>query len=98
MVDATWDLPLEKAGFPVNLHWDGISDTLPAVTPLPVIPPGSTNGIQVSEIVHRSAGERVKCYGEMRGRYTSAQEKAREEFDREFNLWLEEVRLRYPAA
>lgn len=31
LVDATWDLPLKDAGFPVNHPWDGISDTIPAV-------------------------------------------------------------------
>ncbi|NMB80131.1 MAG: transglutaminase domain-containing protein, partial [Methanomicrobiales archaeon] len=34
LVDATWDLPLGRAGFPVNEHWDGQSDTLCAVKPL----------------------------------------------------------------
>jgi hypothetical protein len=34
LVDATWDLPLERAGFPVNHTWDGRSDTLLAVHPV----------------------------------------------------------------
>lgn len=34
LVDATWDLPLEIGGFPVNLTWDGISDTRLAVHPV----------------------------------------------------------------
>ena len=34
LVDATWDPPLGKAGFPVNLEWDGESDTINAVKPL----------------------------------------------------------------
>jgi hypothetical protein len=34
LVDATWDLPLKRAGFPVNEHWNGLSDTLCAVKPL----------------------------------------------------------------
>ncbi len=34
LVDATWDIPLSKAGFPVNESWDGISNTLNAVKPL----------------------------------------------------------------
>nr|WP_321350185.1 hypothetical protein [uncultured Methanoregula sp.] len=33
-VDATWDRPLARAGFPVNEHWDGRSDTRCAVKPL----------------------------------------------------------------
>lgn len=31
LLDATWDPPLGKAGFPVNDPWDGISGTVPAV-------------------------------------------------------------------
>lgn len=27
-VDCTWDLALEKVGFPITKNWDGISDTL----------------------------------------------------------------------
>lgn len=34
LVDATWDLPLARGGFPVNDTWDGWSDTLCAVKPL----------------------------------------------------------------
>jgi hypothetical protein len=34
LVDATWDPPLAKAGFPVNEHWDGHADTRCAVKPL----------------------------------------------------------------
>ena len=34
LVDATWDLPLARAGFPVNEHWDGHSETKCAVKTL----------------------------------------------------------------
>jgi hypothetical protein len=34
LVDATWDLPLSRGGFPVNERWDGLADTLCAVKPL----------------------------------------------------------------
>lgn len=34
LVDATWDPPLAGGGFPVNEHWDGISETRCAVKPL----------------------------------------------------------------
>jgi hypothetical protein len=34
LVDATWDRPLQHAGFPVNLHWDGSSEMRCAVRPL----------------------------------------------------------------
>jgi len=33
LVDATLDLPLQKAGFTVNAGWDGKSDMLLPVTP-----------------------------------------------------------------
>jgi hypothetical protein len=33
LVDATLDLPLQKAGMTVNVNWDGVSDTLLPVTP-----------------------------------------------------------------
>ena len=38
LVDATWDPPLRQAGFPVNEHWDGQTDTLCAVKPLLCLP------------------------------------------------------------
>jgi len=34
LVDATWDRPLGRAGFPVNDHWDGYSEMRCAVKPL----------------------------------------------------------------
>lgn len=34
LVDATWDRPLAKAGFPVNDQWDGYSEMRCAVKPL----------------------------------------------------------------
>jgi hypothetical protein len=34
LVDATWDPPLSRVGFPVNEHWDGFADTKCAVRPL----------------------------------------------------------------
>ncbi|OPY42164.1 MAG: Transglutaminase-like superfamily protein [Methanoregulaceae archaeon PtaU1.Bin222] len=34
LVDATWDPPLAKGGFPINEHWDGYSETRCAVKPL----------------------------------------------------------------
>jgi hypothetical protein len=34
LVDATWDCPLGRAGFPVNDHWDGYSEMKCAVKPL----------------------------------------------------------------
>lgn len=36
-VDATWDLPLAKLGFPVTKNWNGSSDTLLGVNPINII-------------------------------------------------------------
>ncbi len=44
LVDATLDLPLQKADFPVNLDWDGKSATI-----LPIIPCGEEEWYHPSE-------------------------------------------------
>lgn len=36
-VDATWDLPLAKLGFPVTINWDGNSNTLLGVNPINIV-------------------------------------------------------------
>ena len=78
-LDATWDPPLERAGFPVNLKWDGCSDTLNAVKP-------------IEKIVHDSAGERDEYAREMEAGYSVAESEAYARFVREFNAWLDRVR------
>lgn len=95
LVDATWDPPLAIAGFPVNIHWNGRSDTLPAVSPSPAVPPGSETGSPVSIIIHESTEERLRLYTRMIKSYTSADIAARTEFGRELNQWLDEVRNKY---
>lgn len=57
MVDATWDPPLERADFPVNMTWDGRSDTLNAVKP-------------IDRIVHESAAERDEYARAMEAAYS----------------------------
>jgi hypothetical protein len=79
MVDATWDPPLERAGFPVNLKWDGCGDTLNAVKP-------------IEKIVHDSAGERDEYAREMEAGYSVAGSEAYTRFVKEFNAWLARVR------
>ncbi|MDD4879222.1 MAG: hypothetical protein PHR22_02045 [Candidatus Omnitrophica bacterium] len=79
LVDATWDPPLKKAGFPVNESWDGVSDTKNAVTP-------------VSEVLHDTIEERVQYDTGLRGRYTEEQKAAYAEFVGKLNAWLEELR------
>ncbi|MFA6355553.1 MAG: hypothetical protein WCY23_00425 [Candidatus Omnitrophota bacterium] len=79
LVDATWDLPLKKAGFPVNEDWDGISDTKNAVTP-------------VNEVLHDTIEERVKYDVALRSRNTEEQRAAYAEFAEKLNEWLEVIR------
>lgn len=79
LVDATWDLPLRKVGFPVNEKWDGESGTINAVTP-------------IQEIIHESAEDRVKFEKERQGRYTDAEKAVYAEFIDKLNRWLESVR------
>jgi len=80
LVDATWDLPLKRLGFPVNESWDGESHTLNAVKP-------------EEEIIHENDGERVE-YARARGwRLLTEKEKvlSRRFYD-ELNKWLQEAR------
>lgn len=79
LVDATWDPPLKKAGFPVNEKWDGKSDTVNAVNP-------------IKEIIHESAEERVQFEKERHSRYTDAEKAIYAEFINKLNSWLETVR------
>ncbi|ADN35023.1 conserved hypothetical protein [Methanolacinia petrolearia DSM 11571] len=90
LVDATWDIPLAAAGFPVNKEWDGLSDTLLGVVPTLVIPPEEEES--VSEIVHESADERPELHRKVRRQYTPEDFARRKEFDEEFGLWLDEIR------
>ena len=52
ILDATWDLPLRSAGFPVNNSWDGRSETLQAVTG---IAPSDRNRIRSAGLDARNA-------------------------------------------
>ena len=79
LVDATYDLPLKKAGFPVNEKWDGESDTVNAVN-------------SIKEIIHESAEDRFKFEAECRGRYTGAEKAAYAQFIGKLNAWLETLR------
>ncbi|HPN66005.1 MAG TPA: hypothetical protein PLV09_01140, partial [Candidatus Omnitrophota bacterium] len=79
LVDATWDLPLKKAGFPVNEDWDGVSDTKNAVTP-------------INEVLNETIEERVKYDAAVRSRHTDEQKAAYAEFAGKLNKWLEVIR------
>jgi transglutaminase-like putative cysteine protease len=79
LVDATWDLPLKKAGYPVNESWDGISDTINAVKPL-------------QEIVHASAVERDDYTSRIKGAFTEEETAAMEAFFAALNSWCRQLR------
>lgn len=80
LVDATWDPPLRRLGFPVNDSWGGESHTLNAVKP-------------EEEIIHESDGERVK-YVKARGwgLLTQKEKVLSMKFFEAFNKWLQEAR------
>jgi len=80
-VDATYDLPLAKAGFPVTENWDGVSPTRNAVNP-------------IEEILHDTPAERVRYENEKKLHHTEAQKAAAVEFIGKLNAWLESVRGR----
>ena len=59
LVDATLDLPLQKAGFQVNANWDGKSDTT-----LPVTPCGEEEYYSESEarLMHTVLDDRFRAF------------------------------------
>lgn len=79
LVDATWDAPLGKAGLPVNLKWDGRSNTINAVKPL-------------AEHVCGTAEETEALLKEKNSLYSISEKLALARFSSDLNKWLEEVR------
>ena len=64
LVDATWDPPLAKAGFPVNDHWDGYSETRCAVKPLTLQVQPPINNTTKNRIMLQDKRRRILCTGE----------------------------------
>jgi hypothetical protein len=81
IVDATWDLPLQKAGFPVEGAWDGIHDTKIAVNAL-------------DEIDHETLKERLEFLSEQKKTWSERDISCYAEFIQKFNHWLEQLRSR----
>ena len=81
VVDATWDRPLARVGFPINESWDGVSDTKLAVESL-------------DEIVHESVQERVNFVQARKASWTADNNARREHFVDALNKWLEDLRRR----
>jgi hypothetical protein len=79
-VDATWDLPLKRLGFPVNEGWDGFSNTLNAVKP-------------EEEITHENEEQRIEYISKTGWSLLTKKEKVSSlRFYDELNKWLEETR------
>jgi hypothetical protein len=108
LVDATWDSPLSKAGFPVNDHWDGYSETRCAVKPLKspvpkVLCNNTTNELDRAkdkaelcpiddEKDHWVAVDREHYYREKVAFHTPSERKKIVKFYHDFDAWLAEVR------
>jgi hypothetical protein len=108
LVDATWDRPLAKAGFPVNDHWDGYTETRCAVKPLKspvreVLCYNTTHEpYQAKEMVepcrvddekdHWVAEDRERYYHEKVAVRTPLETKQIVKFADDFDAWLVEVR------
>ena len=109
LVDATWDLPLAKAGFPVNGNWDGYSETKCAVKPLksPVRtafcrtatnePCRGTDEAALKPVDgeknHWEEEDRDRYYTEKVALRSSDEREHVRSFSREFSDWLEAVRM-----
>lgn len=109
LVDATWDPPLAKAGFPANDHWDGYSETRCAVKPLnlQVQPPiNNPQKIEIyskkkdeefcepeSEKNHWNVVDRARYYREKVDVRTPSEMELIKQFNRDFDAWLVDVRL-----
>jgi hypothetical protein len=108
LVDATWDLPLAKAGFPVNEEWDGYSGTKCAVKPLKSPVRTAFCRTATNEPCHGKDeaaltpvdGEKNHWEKDDRARHcagkitlrTSDEVEHTRQFSREFSSWLETVR------
>ncbi len=79
LIDATWDLPLEKAGLPVNHSWDGVSETINAVMPL-------------QRIEHDSIDDRNTFTLQRRGAWSDETLEMRDRFFKLFNEWVASFR------
>lgn len=108
LVDATWDPPLARGSFPVNMHWDGLSDTLCAVKPLrsamrTAFCRSATNEpLREScekelnpldgEQNHADAGAHERYYRKRVSVRTPEEILRIHQFNREFDAWLEMLR------
>jgi len=114
LVDATWDRPLAKAGFPVNEYWDGYSETKCAVRPLKAAVRTACCRTCTSEPV-RGKDEAILCPVDGEKNHWEEEDRARyytdrislrspdevvriRQFSREFDIWLETLRTARPIS
>jgi len=108
LVDATWDCPLGRVGFPVNDHWDGYSETKCAVKPLK-LPARTAFCHHLENEMFRKKSEAELCptdgekdhwdgkdqaryYREMVAVRTPYELERIAQFYRDFEVWLVDVR------
>jgi hypothetical protein len=107
LVDATWDCPLAKAGFPVNDHWDGYSEMKWAVKPLKSAvpfcpepknkPSGKECEGEISpadEKNHWNREDQTRYYHEKAVLHSLEEKMLMAQFFRDFERWLDDVRKR----
>jgi transglutaminase-like putative cysteine protease len=79
IVDATWDRPLARVGFPVNENWNGVSGTKLAVEPL-------------GGVVHENPKGRVSFAQTPKSSWTANDHARTDYFASVLSNWLEDVR------
>jgi hypothetical protein len=114
LVDATWDQPLNQAGFPVNEYWDGCTDTRCAVKPLrptrrpafcrpvPNIPyvPAAKEALTSHDREHnlQDCGDDTRRYSEGAEKRTPDDPERVRRFHCEFDRWLVKMRAQYRSS
>jgi hypothetical protein len=108
VVDATWDRPLARGGFPVNEHWDGRADTLCAVKPFRSAVRTASSCTVTTRACHNGrerdpnpfngeqdiedADDAARYYRERTGVRTPEELEWIRRFYREFDRWLVNIR------
>jgi hypothetical protein len=108
LVDATWDKPLKRGGFPINEHWDGYADTKCAVKPLLSAMQTAFCRTETNEPCRNSsekkmtplngekdrgdAEDHARHYREKTGMRTEEEIMQIRRFYREFDAWLVKIR------
>lgn len=80
LLDATWDRPLGREGFPVNADWDGESSCILAVAPR-----GEARRSAAADDADRTISESFAAY-------SPSEKIGLSRFSIEFNRWVEEIR------